>query len=209
MNDPGLRLAKVVAVYPGGYSVDLKFYDDGSQASNVQVLSGRPVSTSTGVSDMPTPDVPAGGSQWSMQDTKTTDMIGVVGFVRGVPVVVGFLYPQVNQMLFSDKDRMVYRHKSGVYFTIDKDGNLEMCHPSGAYIRFGDSPDHEDLTGKDFDGKWKIPTTEAVSIRVAQAGGKAVITISPSGDIAISSDGDISFSAVGEFTVSASKINLN
>ena len=28
MFDPGLRLAKVVAVYPDGYSVDVVFYDD-------------------------------------------------------------------------------------------------------------------------------------------------------------------------------------
>lgn len=47
------------------------------------------------------------------------EMSAVVVFARGVPVVLGFLLPQVGQMTFPDKNRRVDRHASGVYSTID------------------------------------------------------------------------------------------
>jgi hypothetical protein len=210
MYDPGLKLAKVAAVYPDGHSVDLVFYDDGSRASNVQVLSGS-ASTSSGFHDLPAPDAAPGGDAWSMQDSKTRDMIACVGFIRGLPVVLGFLYPQVNQMLFADKDRMVYRHASGVYFTITGSGDTELCHPSGAFIRMGASPAHEDLSGKDLDGNWSIPVSAPVNIHIEQAGGMASLNIDTAGNIevinqgtvTVTSEGDISLSSAGNVTVAA------
>lgn len=202
MHDPGLRLAKVAAVYPDGHSVDVVFYDDGSRAANVQVLSGS-ASTSTGFHDLPSPHLAPDGDPWSPQESKTRDMIAVIGFVRGMPVVFGFLFPQVNQMLFSDQNRMVYRHASGVYFTISASGDTEICHPSGAFARFGASPGHEDLSGRDFDGKWNIPASAPVSIRVEQAGGVASLTIDPAGNVVLDHDGSLTTTTGGTATVTS------
>lgn len=198
MFDTGFRLAKVVRVYPGGASVDIVNYDDGSPMSNVQVLS--PVaSTNCGMNDLPSPTAPPDG-EWGLQASGGRDMIAVVGFIRGQPLVFGFLFPQVSQMLFDHMNRMVYRHASDVYWTIDGSGNAEFFHPSGAYVRFGTSSAHEDLTGQDFDGKWAIPSRPPVHIHVEQAGGTAVLNIDPPGNISLTHAGNLTTNTGGNLS---------
>ena len=175
-------LARVVEIHPESNAVDIVFMDDGRRAAGVQVMAGV-AGTDFGNADLTVPDTVG----YAANKSRTRDIIAVVGFVNGLPIVMGYLFPKVAECLFKDKNRKVYRHASDVYFTIDGKGNTEFSHPSGAYIRFGTSPAHEDLTAKDYDKIWKIKrnTDKAVHIHIAQAGGKASIDIDPAGNMAI------------------------
>ncbi len=198
-----LRPAKVVAVHPGGYAVDLVFLDDGSRVPAVQCLTPF-ASTNSGIADLPAPT--PGQSAYDASETKIRDIYAMCGSFRGLPVVVGFLFPQVCQMLFDDANRRIDRHASDVYTSIDGDGNVELYHPSGTYLRIGTAAAHEDLTGKDFDGKWKITnnTDKAVYVHLGVAnGGNSVasIDIDPSGNITTQNNGNLTATVGGGATV--------
>lgn len=150
-----LRIAKVVEVYPEAHAVDLVFTDDASRATGVPVMVPT-ASTNTGFVDLPEPTKPKGDDKWSLEPTEDRDIFAVVAPTDGGLIVLGFLFPQVAQPMFEEIGRMIYRHGSDVYHTIDKRGNLELRHPSGLFVRIGTDPAHEDLTEKDYDEKWKI-----------------------------------------------------
>lgn len=198
-----LRLARVAATHPEDNSVDIVMVDDGSRIPNVQVLAPTAM-TDCGYSDLP--EVGATGEKFSLTQSTDRDALAVIGYLAPtVPVVLGFLWPQVNGVLFADKNRRVMRHASDVYTTTDGQGNFELYHPSGTYLRIGTSPDHEDLTGKDFDGKWKITknTDKAVhlKLRVSNAGDdKASIAIDPGGNIALQCDGNLTAQVGGNLS---------
>ncbi len=216
-----LRLARVAAVHPEDHSVDLVMVDDGSRYAGVQVLAPT-AGTDAGVFDMPEPS--AGGDKWSLSERRDRDILAVASMLAGaaVPIVLGFLYPQVNGMLFADKNRRVMRHASDVYTSIDGDGNMEVAHPNGTYLRIGTSPDHEDLTGQDFDGNWKITKNTGASTHlklVIKAGGaeKASLHIDPGGNITlehtgtlvVNTDGTANLTAGGAVTVEAPSVTLD
>lgn len=212
MRDAALRPAKVVDVHPEGYAVDVVFVDTGARANWVQVLAIG-ASTNTGLMDMPEPV--KSDSAYGMKDSNDRDIYAIVGLVGGgVPVVLGFLYPQVCQMLFKDMNRKVDRHASDWYTSVDGDGNFEASHPSGTYFRIGATPAHEDLTGEDFDGKWAITkNTDAavhVHLSVKNAGvERASVSIDPSGNIAIQADGTTSLNSTGAVTVTAPSLTVD
>jgi len=182
-----LDIARVVLVHPESNAVDLEFMSDGRRVPGVQVLCDSAASD-CGRSDLSEP----AGTGYGSETGKGRDVFAVIGWMEEFPVVLGFLFPQVSECLFADKNRRIDRHASDVYSTIDADGNAEFHHPSGAYVRFGTSPAHEDLTGKDYDKKWAIRrnTDKPVHIHVEQAGGVAAVNIAPSG--AISADSAVS-----------------
>lgn len=135
-------------------------------------------------------------------------MQGIFGLTEGGFVCLGFVWPHNSQMLFKDKNRSINRHPSGVYSTIDENGNTEFYHPSGAYIRIGSSEAHEDLSGKDRDGSWKIGGASAGYIAVVQAGGKAKLTVKPDGQIDIESAKDINIKSSQEVNIIGTAINF-
>lgn len=199
----GLKLAKVIRVVPGARAVDLLFLDDGSRVPAVQVMTPCG-STDSGSNFMINP---SGGGKWDAKLTGSRDVIAVVGFYRGLPVVIGFLYPQVCQMLFDRQDFKVDRHPSDVYSTIDADGNVEVFHPSGTYLRIGENPAHEDLTGQDTDGAWAISknTGKAVHVQltIKNAGAtKASLNIDPSGNVTLEHEGNFTHHVKGNYTLS-------
>lgn len=150
-----LRIARVTRVHPESNAVDLVFMDDFAPAVGVPVLS--PIAaTRSGLTDMPEPTRKNDEEITDVRETKDQDLIAVVAFTYHHPLVLGFMFPQVTQLGFSEIGRMVYRHQSDVYHTITKDGSVEIAHPSGVYLRIGASTAHEDLTGTDLDAKWKI-----------------------------------------------------
>jgi hypothetical protein len=160
------------------------------------------------LADLPVPSLPPSGDKWDLNESKDRDMLAVVAFFKRLPIVIGFLYPQVSQMLFSDQNRRIERHASDVYTTIDGDGNTELYHPSGTYLRIGTAAAHEDLTGKDYDGKWKIEknTTTAVHVQltVKNAGSQvASVNIDPSGNVSLTHSGDLSVNTAGNVAVTA------
>jgi hypothetical protein len=198
-----MELAKVVNVNWDSHSVDLVMMLDGRPMNGVRVMSSS-ASTDTGLNDLSQPDVPASGDAYKIGgNSGTRDIIACVDYFGDLPVVMGFLHPQFSQMLFSDKERMVYRHASDVYETIDKDGNFEFYHPSGAFVRVAVASAHHDLTGQDFDGLWKITrnTDKQVHIHVEQAGGTASVDIAPNGAIAFHTNTTANITAVGNVTV--------
>lgn len=200
-----LRLGRVAAVHPEDHSVDLVMVDDGSRYVGVPVLAAT-ASSKTGVFDMP--EVAAGGDKWSLSEKRSSEMLAVASMMGGspLPVVLGFLFPQVNGMLFEDKNRRVMRHASDVYTTIDGDGNMEVAHPSGTYIRIGETPDHEDLTGRDFDGQWAIEKNTGRSphlqVEVKAAGAsKFKLHVDPSGNVTLEHSGNLVVRTDGQATV--------
>ncbi len=186
-----LRIARVAKTHPEDNSVDLIMVDDGSRFSAVQALA-LGATTRTGSANLP-----AVSTGYSLTANTGQDMLAVVGFLDPtVPVVLGFLFPQVNQVLFSDVNRKVERHASDVYTSIDGDGNVELFHPSGTYLRIGTDSAHEDLTGKDYDGNWKIDrnTEKRVHVHLSvRNGGSEVsrLSLSPDGDIEAQCDRDL------------------
>lgn len=187
-----LRIARVAAVHPEDHSADIVMVDDGSRHSGVQVMSWT-ASLDTGTFDLPAPEVPASGDKWSLAETTGRDMIAIVGMVGRLPLVLGFLPPQISQMLFKDQNRRVSRHASDVYSTTDGKGNTEWRHPSGLYIRIATDPAHEDLTGQDVDGKWKIDKNTDQQVHFhAELPGKWSIDIEPSaGDMTLQTVGSV------------------
>lgn len=137
----------VVATHPGDHSVDV-LLSDGRRLVGVQVMTPNG-SARTGTFDMPA--VPARADKWDISKPNGQDQIAIVEFVGGVPLVVGFLFPQISQMTFNDAKMRVSRHQSDVMSVIDGDGNMQISHPSGAFIRLGETADAMDLAAKNTD----------------------------------------------------------
>lgn len=198
-----IDIGVVVATYPEGNSVDV-LMDDGGRLSNVQVMVPTG-SSDTGILDLPHVEGVGDMSRWNFDKNRNRYLRAVIASCRGVPVVIGFLLPQVNQCTFSEKNRRVDRHASDFYTTVDDAGNFEASHPSGTYVRIGTAAEHEDLSGKDFDGKWAISrnTDKAVNLQVTvkNAGAqKASINIDPSGNITINHTGNLSINTGGNLS---------
>lgn len=191
-----IEQARVVGIDWQSHTVDLVM-SDGRPISGVRVASTS-ASTNTGMNDLPKPDTAAGKSPFKSGGySMTRDIIALVLNVGMTPVVIGFLHPVGSQMMLTDEERMVYRHASDVYQTIDKLGNIELAHPSGAFIRMATTSTHENLTAKSRNGNWKITrnTASQVHIHIEQAGGLASIDIAPNGAITVSSAVSVSVTA--------------
>lgn len=188
-----MNLGKVVAVHPEQHSVDILILDDGRRLSGVPVVTTMG-SSSSGLAGLVAPESQNAEDPFDAPSHSNRDLIAVVGFYGTKPVVLGFLFPEVSQCLFADLDRYMNRTASDVYWTVDGLGNAELFHPSGAYVRFGTAPEHEDLTGQDFDGAFNTSrnTANLVNIHVAQAGNKATVNIAPDGEIMVTSQKNIS-----------------
>lgn len=201
------ELAKVVAIHPESNCVDVVVLRTGAPLSAVRVLSEM-ATGQTGVADLHLPDAANG---YDSENTGKRDIVAAISYYREIPFVVGFLFPEVAECLFARPDFRVDRHASDVYHTIDAAGNIELAHPSGAFVRIAESPAHEDLTGKDYDSIWKIArnTGRAVHIHVEQAGGKASIDIAPSGAITIVTASTITATSAGETTLNAPHVTVN
>ena len=94
-----LRKGIVVEVHPEDHSVDIVMSDDASRLVGVQVITGNG-STRSGTSDLP--EIPKRKDKWDISTPTGQDMHAIVGFFGRHPVVLGFIYPQVNQMLHKD-----------------------------------------------------------------------------------------------------------
>jgi hypothetical protein len=203
MNGGGISLAKVTRVLPGGHAVDLLFMDTGDRVPAVQVMSGS-ASGDTGRVDLVQPD--QGADQWDPSRIGEREVIACVSYYRNLPVVVGFLFPQVCQMLFDRQNFRVDRHASDFYTTTDNNGNHELFHPSGTYLRIGTTPSHEDLTGQDFDKKWAITKNTDKSVHVhlsvQNAGAEvASLEIDPVGNVALTHAGNYSHNVSGNYSL--------
>lgn len=188
-----LRQGIVVDTHPEDHSVDLVMADDGARLTGVQVLTPNG-STRTGTVDMP--KVPPKGDKWDITKRTGQDQQAVVAFIGGRhPVVIGFLFPQINQMLFRDKELALSRHQSDVMWSMDKDGNIQVNHPSGTYIRIGEQPDNVDLTQQNEDASLGVDrnTGRRVHMRIGFADGTLELTMTPQGEVLLTCDKNINF----------------
>jgi hypothetical protein len=202
------RFAKVVGIHPEARAVDLLFLDDGSRVPMVQVMS-LDAGTDFGESNLTAPDLADPSKKYGSKESKTRDIYAVVIHVGAVPVVSGFLFPQICQMLFKDIIRAIKRYSSDFYTSVSDTGDFEAYHPSGTYFRIGVAPAHEDLTAKDFDKKWKITknTDKQVHAHLEVWNGgvmKATVDIDPNGNIAITNVGTTGVTTTGDITVQTS-----
>ena len=152
-------------------------------------------STNTGLVDLPWPER-GSGTDPAEALFGPRELFCVVGFLPGGPVVFGFLFPQVAQMMFENEQQMIYRHASDVYTTITKEGEITVRHPSGTSIKIGEDLTVADLTKKDFDEFWKIAknlktkpgfrlTISSYNDQSKKIETKASVTIAPSGAVTI------------------------
>lgn len=184
------RRGIVVDTHPEDNSVDLVL-SDGRRLVGVQVLSGS-ASSRTGKIDLP--EVPPRQDKWDITQLTGQDIIAIVDWVDGdMPLVVGFLYPQISQMTFADKRLKFERHQSDWISTMDGDGNFQMAHPNGAYIRVGESTEFVDYSGQNFDENLAVDrnTDKQVSIHIQQAGGVMHLTIAPDGHVSLETDSTV------------------
>jgi hypothetical protein len=140
-----------------------------------------------------------------------------VALVNGRYIALGFVFPQVTHMAFKkdrDPDRMIERHTSDHYRTIDSEANFEQYHPGKAWFKIaeGDKLAHEDLTGRDFDGRWELTHNEsrtggAFSEVIVQKGRILLQCVSASGVSSIEiTPGTVTISASQEIVNLAPKI---
>jgi hypothetical protein len=117
--------------------------------------------------------------------------------------VTGFLYPQVSQMTSKDPKLRITRHQSDVITTVDGDGNIQLAHPSGLFLRIGAAPDKVDYAGKNADANLAVDrnTSSTPYVRLSMAGGKAVLTIAPDGAVSLTTETTVDVEAQGNVTV--------
>lgn len=212
MTPSALSMAKVVA-FREKNRADILMLDTGARIPRVRIMAGM---GGTNVGRVDTPPPTPGAEEYSPLETKDRDIYAAVAYIGNIPMIMGFIYPEVSQLFFADLGRSISRDGSDVYSSIDADGNLEVYHPSGTYLRIAVDPEHEDLTGADIDGKWKIEknTDKAVHVRlrVANAGEEvALVEITPegngqlhlTGDLTAQVDGNLSATVTGSMTTSA------
>lgn len=205
MVSDSIMVGIVVATYPEGPSVDVLIPEDGSRISNVQVMVPTG-SSDTGTVDLPDVGLPNDESRWDLKKDPARYMRAVLAVYRGIPVCIGFLLPQENQISFAQKNRRIMRHASDVYVSIDDDGNTEVSHPSGTYLRIGTTAEHEDLAGKDFDKTWAITknTDKQVHVQLAVANGgeqRASLNIDPSGNVTLIHQGNLDVQTAGNASI--------
>lgn len=195
-----MRVGIVVATHPEDSSVDLVMADDGARLVGVQVLSTS-ASARSGTVDLP--EVPSDGDRWDIRRTNGQDQKALVAFAGHTPVVVGFLFPQINQMTMADPKTRLFRHQSDVVSVIDGNGNIDLRHPSGFAIRIGETPDHLDPAGMNADGNLAVDrnTGRQAYMRISTAGNTAVITVTPGGAVKIESQQTVDIDAQGAVTV--------
>jgi hypothetical protein len=197
-----LRYGVVVATHPEDHSVDLVMTDDYSRIAGVQVLTSNGNGV-YGSNDLYCPDEKSGADKWDITKAGPTNPVAAVDFSGVMPVVVGFRYPQVNQMTFKEPNLRVDRHASDVYSTLNAAGDFEKVWPNGTFVRVGATPDHVDLTGQGADSKWKVEknTGAALHLRFVLGAAKVDLHMDPSGNITLTHEGNLTVHTKGQATV--------
>jgi hypothetical protein len=156
-----IHLGKVVDIHPEHNSVDVIITTDGRRLPGIPVTSWS-MTGETGVVDLTVPDLTTSRSEpakWFSLNTEKRDILAVVAFADDTPVCLGFVCPPACQLNFPKEigeELRIDRHASDWYQTINRDGDVELHHPSGTFIRVAEDLDHVDLTAKDYDKLWKL-----------------------------------------------------
>lgn len=160
---------------------------NGARLAGVQVVSPS-ASTRSGRVNLPRPDPAPGDDEWAPVLNRQHDALAVVVIAnQRFPLVIGFIYPQINQLAMPDdtRDLAIDRHVSDFTITTDENGVHCLRHPSGTCLVIGGT-DAPDFDGADFDGEWKIDrNTDPAPIRIYAK--DADLRLMPNGDVLVSS----------------------
>lgn len=192
-----MKKGYVVAVNHEDHSVDV-LLSDGRRMTGVQVLAGVGASAKTGSFNLPTVPPSDGKDKWDVSQKNGKDQIAVIDFVEDIPVVVGFLYPQISEMTFADKDLYFFRHQSDATISIEKDGSIQVAHPGGTYLKIGSDPEPKDHAGTNIDENLEltenlgVATTVRIGVAGANGGDHVVrLTMSPDGKVELLAEDNI------------------
>jgi phage baseplate assembly protein gpV len=204
-----LRLGIVVETHAADMSVDLVMTDDGARIIGAQV-SSLGASGRTGTVDLP--EVIAKKNKWDItqRDHDGQDVLALVGYLGRNPIVIGFIFPQLNQMLFKDGKLSIYRHQSDLVKTIDGDGNYQISHPCGTYVRIGESPDKVDYENSNADKNLSISRNKdrKVFVRIGLADDEVVVTLSPDGKAKMTMKSDLEVDVGGNLSAAVAGTSL-
>ncbi len=183
-----IRLARVTYAHPEAQRFEAIFLDTGDYVRDVQVMTpygGTDFGYTTGI---PFPDEEGHDPNMTENDPDVRHIVAVVACLQGMNICLGYLYPQITQMAFTraDKNRLIERHPSDTYRTISDDGDMDLVHPGGAYIRSGDGTAPDALEGRDYDGIWKIKRNKDKSVTITLASSEAQMRLTPDGRILLS-----------------------
>lgn len=196
-----MRLGIVVDTHPDDNAVDLYMTDNGERIIGVKVMSGS-ASARTGSIDLP--EVTAKSNKWDMTAADEQEVRAVVGYIGRTPVVQGFILPPKNQITITDKRTKYSRHQSDVQFSIDGDGNTQIAHPSGAFIRIGETPELAQVATAQSSNVDRN-TDRKVFVRVGLADNAVIITLTPDGDMQVKLQRDMSVEAGGSINLRAAQ----
>lgn len=202
-----LRKAIVVEVHPQDHSVDLVMLDDGTRHIGVQVQTPNG-SARTGMVDLP--EIPKSDNKWDITKRNGQDMEALVDFVGRTPVVTGFTFPQINQMLLKDPKARRFRHQSDVETLIDGDGNVQITLPGGTYMRMGETIEVDALDGKYADASTTDRNkAKAVNIHIGMGGGVLEFTMSANGAVTLRCNQGVGIDAGQAVTIKAPSVTLD
>lgn len=186
-----LRKAIVVATYPKDHAVDLIMVDNWARFVGVQV------STASGSARTGSNKIPRvrdrGADKWAITRQTPQEVMALVDFVGKVPIVTGFIFPQISQMTFEEEGLDFERSDSDVIRYTDAEGNVGLLHPSGAYVTMGTKPDRRDFTGGNFDKNLAIDRNTGTKpyYRIGMAGNVVELTFTPEGKVLLLADDNI------------------
>ena len=216
----GISLGKVFNVYPEIYAVDVMFMD-GSILKRIPVVT-QYASSRTGLSDLPIPEYKDGG----LLDKKSpllpcepgeSDVFAIVVFLDNSlfkGVVLGFLFPIETELLCSrtqegnaKASQCLFKHASNVYTRITDEGDIEISHPSGVFIKIGANCYQTEIHNIDEQARkfdWKNPDgsgelTSAPYVYVKHPSGND-LTIDPEGNVTENVVGNVDRTIKGNLT---------
>jgi len=221
----GLRTGRVIGAHWEDHTVDI-LATDNSTYMHVPIISGW-AGLDYGEWSRPqlaeeTTDGLTAGEAFSIAPTGKRDSYALFAFVEGfgvMPIVLGFFYPEVSQMMFSGLQRLT-RHVGDTFTAIGSDGvNYLAFNKDGSAISFnvGD-PRPPIVTLTDYDQRSE-PEGRPHNITLYLANGSKVELDGATGDILIQSEsgaridilssGDMSVSADGALDLSGNPLTLS
>lgn len=159
--NPTIVIGKVLNLYPEANMVDVILLD-GTIIQQVQIMSQS--SSRTGRVELPVPEYETPLTEDAEKIgfpclSTENDVFVVVGFVENSlnrPIVLGFLFPEENEVLCSrkqdgnsDGSMFMWKHKSNVYTRVDEAGDIEISHPSGVLIKIGKNAERTEIYNYD------------------------------------------------------------
>lgn len=106
--------------------------------------------------------------------THKADTIATIVYVQGqtsAPRVIGFSFPIDAQMHINELGLAMFRHESGVYSLIDKNGHHEIHYPDGSYVIAATDTTPKTMKSGSQAQAWSTPTSASINVTIHLAQG--------------------------------------